>query len=154
MMIPYIFSDKNKPIVQMLASEEITDENLDKIELEIEKKMFWFQRKLSKLVTNLQANLRVYPTHTSSSEPEFQMLVSLEMTVEQLAKAVGKVGRRNKEIHKCCFQKHNSIKGTSRTDWENFKITTLPDDLINDRNETLMELSLYDSSPIWCKWEN
>ena len=152
MMIPYIFSDKNKPIVQMLASEEITDENLDKIELEIEKKMFWFQRKLSKLVTNLQANLRVYPTHTSSSEPEFQMLVSLEMTVEQLAKAVGKVGRRNKEIYKCCFQEYNSIDGTSRTDWE--KISRNLDDWINDRHQTLAELGVYDLSAIWCKWEN
>ena len=95
-----LFSENNKPIVQMLASEKITDKNLEQVELEIEQKIFWFERKFSKLP---RLTLRIEPTYDAVGRnnhwysnrfsnglvSKFTFLPT--NTVEQLAKAVVEV---------------------------------------------------------------
>jgi len=93
----YMFSEKNKPLIQMLALEKITDQNSDRIELEIEKKLSWFARKLSKM-TQIKLKVR----HSTISKCKFDLVVYPSMIGVQLAEAI--------------IKKHNSIAGTSETD--------------------------------------
>ena len=81
-----MFSEEHKPITQMLASEKMTDENIYQIKLEIENKLIWFARKLTKM-----SPITIKMNHVNFPRCYFELVVFPSMTAKQFSKAVATV---------------------------------------------------------------
>ena len=86
----------------MIVSDKITNDNMDQVELEIATKIVLFERKLSKLTStakistkgakiNLQVKHRYVYGHWSEAEYNFELEVQSNLTIGELARAIGEV---------------------------------------------------------------
>ena len=102
-----IFSEKNKPIVQMITSSVMNDE----IEFDIATKIVLFERKISRLVNDDSNNsyyigklytLRIRYLYHGYVEDQynFDVVIKSNASVEELARLVGEVSQPLLEIYK------------------------------------------------------
>ena len=72
-----MFSDKNKPVIELIVSEAVTDDNMEQIELDIATELVLFERKIIKLLKRNRDILTKAPVLPVTHELVEQLLLLL-----------------------------------------------------------------------------
>ena len=87
-----LVSAKNNPVFQMIVSDKITDENMDRIEFEFATKVVLFERKLSNLLPKkIKLQVKHKDRYFIGPKFNFDLEVQSTLTISGLAQAIGEV---------------------------------------------------------------